>query len=325
VPLRLGAFLSLTGRYARFGRQAAVGLEAWRSLARDVELRLEDDAGEAARIEAGLPRLAASCDLLLGPYSTGLARAALRAMDGIDGLLWNHGGAGDDVQGSAAGRVVSVLTPAGRYADPFLRMLARAATPRPLRIAAGRGAFGRQVAAGAEALAGELAIPVVQEVPDGQGWDLLCAGGFDEDVAAVRGALAAPARPAAICAVAAGVRAFAAAVEQANGIYGIAQWLPGVGEAPEVGPTEADFLAACRRLGEAAPDYPAVQAAATAALAVHCARLAGSTEPAALRAAAANLRARTMFGDFAIDETGVQVAHRTVLVRWQDGEVARIG
>jgi hypothetical protein len=244
-------------------------------------------------------------------------------MDGIDGLLWNHGGAGDDVQGSAAGRVVSVLTPASRYAEPFLRLLAGTGPRRPLRIVAGRGTFGRQVAAGAEALAGELGIPVARPAAAGHEWNLLCAGSFDEDVAAVRGALAGPARPNAICAVAAGVRAFAEAVGQPDGVHGIAQWFPGTGEAPEVGPAESEFLAACRRLGKAAPDYPAVQAAATAAIAVHCARLAGSTEPAALRTAAGSLRTRTMFGDFAIDETGAQIAHRTVLVRWSDGTLRK--
>ena len=47
--LRLGACLSLTGRYGRFGRQAANGLRVWQQLAgEDVELDIEDD-GERSR------------------------------------------------------------------------------------------------------------------------------------------------------------------------------------------------------------------------------------------------------------------------------------
>ena len=39
----------------------------------------------------------------------------------IDALLWNQGGAGDDVQRSCPGRIVSVLAPTTRYAVPFVR------------------------------------------------------------------------------------------------------------------------------------------------------------------------------------------------------------
>ena len=45
--MRLGACLSLTGRYGRFGRQAAHGLRVWQQFAgQDVELQLEDDASD---------------------------------------------------------------------------------------------------------------------------------------------------------------------------------------------------------------------------------------------------------------------------------------
>ena len=48
--LRLGACLSLTGRYGRFGRQAAHGLRVWQRLAGDgVELEIEDDGSEPER------------------------------------------------------------------------------------------------------------------------------------------------------------------------------------------------------------------------------------------------------------------------------------
>jgi Periplasmic binding protein len=318
--LRVGACLSLTGQYARFGTQAARGLEAWRALDGDADLVVEDDGSDPARAAAAIADVASRCDLLLGPYSTRLARAAAQALTGLDRLVWNHGGSGDDVEGALPGRMVSVLTPAGRYAEPFLRRLA-AETPRvPLCIVEGRGSFGRQVAAGAAALAARIGLDATRTIPvpgDPRAWDLLCAGAFEEDVASVTGALALTSPPRHVCAVAAGVREFAAAVADPRGVLGIAQWFPGSGGAVELGPSEAAFLSAYRDLAGTVPDYPATQAAAAAVLATHCARLARDLAPDALWAAAASLDTTTLFGGFGIDATtGVQVKHRTVLVEW---------
>jgi Periplasmic binding protein len=311
--VRVGACLSLTGRYARFGAQAAAGLEAWRRLDGRADLVVEDDASDPGRLAAAIVELAGRCDLLLGPYSTQLMRAAVRALAGRDVLLWNHGGSGDDVEAARPGRVVSVPAPASRYAEPFLRRLAREPARAPLHIAAGRGTFGPQVAAGGGAFARRLGLVVREDAP-GAGdaaWDLLSAGAFEDDVAAVRRALALPRPPRYLCSVAAGVSEFGRAVERPEGVFGVAQWFPGAGGAVEVGPAEAEFLAACP-----ARDYPAVQAAAAAALASRCAELAGTVAAEALWAVASALDTTTMLGRFRIDGRGVQVGHETVLVRW---------
>ena len=117
--LRLGACLSFTGRYARFGRQAANGLKAWQALdGPEVELRLEDDGSDPERLARVLPSVAAECELLLGPYSTQLMRQAGMSMADIDAVLWNHGGSGDDVQALCPDRV-------GAGADEPLRRTVR--------------------------------------------------------------------------------------------------------------------------------------------------------------------------------------------------------
>ncbi|MGH3709959.1 MAG: hypothetical protein ACRDRQ_18030 [Pseudonocardiaceae bacterium] len=65
------------------------------------------------------------------------------------------------------------------------------------------------------------------------------------------------------------------------------------------------------------PDYPAVQAAATAVPATHCARTAGNVARENLWAMAAALQTTTMFGAFRIDPaSGAQLGHQTTLVRW---------
>ena len=113
---------------------------------------------------------------------------------------------------------------------------------------------------------------------------------------------------------------FASEVDDVDGIYGIAQWFPRGGERPELGPADAEFVSAYRELAGAEPDYPAVQAAAAAAIATHCAELAGSVDRAALWAVASELETTTLLGEFGIDPTsGAQVKHTTVLLQWRDG------
>jgi len=330
--VRIGACLSLSGKYARFGRQAALGLQAWQSLDGGADLLVEDDRSDRHALEAALPSVAARCDILLGPYSTQLTRAAGRMAAESGWLLWNHGGSGDDVEGAYPGHVISVLTPASRYAEPFLQHLARDLDPaRVLCIAHGPGSFGRQVAYGAEAAARQLGIRAVLAAPGGQlpppgvssEWDLFSTGVFEQDAEMVSKALRLPVPPGRVCAVAAGVREFRHVVDDPEGVFGIAQWFPGSGHEVTLGPAEDVFLGACADDTDTLPDYPAAQAAASAVLAAHCAKLVGGTGREGLWAAASNLDTSTLFGGFRIDSvSGAQVKHQTALVRWAAGKLA---
>src|SRR6266487_4300227 len=157
--LRIGACLSLTGRFAQFGRQAAAGLEAWRSLEGTADVIVADDRSDRRTLEAVLPGVAARCDILLGPYSTILMRTAGRIAADSGQLIWNHGGSGDDVEQAHAGHVVSILTPTSRYAEPLLRYIATSNQgPRDLYVVEGPGSFGRQVADGAVMMAHQFGV-----------------------------------------------------------------------------------------------------------------------------------------------------------------------
>ncbi|GAA4202431.1 hypothetical protein GCM10022252_58580 [Streptosporangium oxazolinicum] len=330
TALTIGACLSLSGKHARFGTQARLGLEIWHAANSAPDLVIQDDRSDPAVLRASLRGLSDRCDLLLGPYSTRLMRGAGDVAAGLGRLIWNHGGSGDDVEAAHPGHVVSVLTPAGRYAEPFLRHLAGTGA-LPVRIVCGRGGFGRQVAAGAETIARSLGIDTVRLGPGddlprtaGGAWALLCAGAFEEDVETVKRARSLPAPPRVVCAVAAGVREFGEAIDDPYGVYGVGQWFPGTADSAEVGIGEPDFLAAYRDRAGTLPDYPAVQAVAAAIIATHCATAAGDTGRDALWSAAASLETTTLFGAFKIDpRTGTQLGHRPALIRWEsDGPVA---
>lgn len=330
--MRVGACLSLSGKFGRFGEQAAAGLEVWSEQDGSVELIIEDDRSDAQTLARNLRAVMRRCDVLLGPYSTRLMREAGGIAAEADRLLWNHGGSGDDVEAAHPGHVVSVPTPTSRYAVPFVKHLAAAADPSPLWIAQGRGGFGRQVADGAAAAAGELGIETVRIGPGKEfppagsaDWNLFSAGAFEDDVDMVRRSLELPRPPKTVCSVAAGIQEFGREIKNSEGIYGVGQWAPGAGGEAQLGPAEGDFLRAYAARVGASPDYPAVQAVAAALLAVHCARLAGGNSREATWAAATALDTTTLLGRFKIDPTnGVQVGHEPTLVQWRSSGPAAV-
>jgi ABC-type branched-subunit amino acid transport system substrate-binding protein len=329
--IRVGVCLSLSGRYARFGCQAARALEVWRTLDGHADLVIEDDQSDPQALRRILLYVADGSDVLLGPYSTQLVRAAAAMASAEGWLLWNHGGSGDDVENSHVGHLISLLTPASRYPDPFIQRVLNG-KELELWIVSGKGSFGRQVAEGADQAAQRAGIRTRRLEHGGawpssspsEPWALFSAGTFEQDVATVRRAKDHPNPPATICAVAAGVREFAREVEHPAGIYGVGQWFPGaVANSPEIGPSETTFLTAYTAHAKTRIDYPGVQAVAGAALAVYCARQAGTTAPERLWAQASALDTETLFGAFKIDPmTGAQTRHQAVLVRWADGELA---
>lgn len=318
--LRAGACLSLTGRFAPFGRQAANGLRLWADDA-DVNLAVVDDESDPKVLAERLPHLAARVDLLFGPYSTVLMRAAVPVAVRAGRLLFNHGGSGNAP--GPGGRVVDVLTPASRYALPFIAV-PDAAERAPLYAAVRRGAFGRNVAAGAGEAARQAGIEVrtldLDDPPQGV-WDLLSAGVYEDDVATVRAARSLANPPRLVCSVAAGVVQFADDAEDTDGIYGIGQWAPGAAADVDAGMDEDALLGRWRTRHGGTPDYPGVQAYAAGVIAQRCAEAAGTTDAGALWQAAAGLDLHTAFGRFRLDpDNGEQVGHEAVLTQWRHGQ-----
>lgn len=317
--MRAGACLSLTGRFAPFGRQAAEGLKLWADQD-NVDLTVLDDESNIDVLKDRLPGLAEQVVLLFGPYSTVLMRAAGRIASQHDHLLFNHGGSGG--RPGDAEQVVNVLTPARRYAAPFVELLGRL-NRMPLFVATRRGAFGRDVVEGAveAAKAAGLHVEVLDvENPPRGVWNLLSAGVYEDDVATVQAAQSMPTAPRLVCSVAAGVGDFARDVEESDGVLGVGQWALGVQADVDLGMDESAFLAEWRRRVGGEPDYPAVQAYAAGVIAATAARSAGSVDAGRLWRELVALDARTVFGRFRLDAlTGEQIGHEAVLTRWRQG------
>jgi len=357
--LTIGLSLSLTGEYAAMGRQAEAALRLFVADAnagsgieidnRRYELALEciDDQSRrdlAAEIYRDLC-FEKRAELIFGPYSSALARAAAPIVEEAGIVMVNHGGADDDLYNRGYRMMVGVLTPASEYLTGFVRMLATLKFWRKrVAIVSSRSPFARAVAEGIERACRERSarrrgVRVRLKYTGAFGPEttpemlfaglrrtrvnaLLSAGSYAQDVAMMRLIIASGLNIPVLGCVAAGVDRFAVDMgDEAAGIVGPSQWEEQVRITPELGPTAVEFASRMRAADASVGcDYPAAQAYAAGLLTVAALRHADSLDQQRVRAAFSELRTTTLFGDFAIDRvTGRQIGHKMLLVQWHGG------
>jgi hypothetical protein len=219
---------------------------------------------------------------VLGPYGSDTTRAVATARGG--GVVWNHGAAADDVQRLPG--VVSVATPASRYLVAVARAAVELAGVTRIAVLTAPGAFARLAREGLEREADRLGVWVGSE-PGGAECVLLC-GPVEWEAERFRDLT----RPGVVLG---GVSPGLPDAESVwpDGTLAPVQWHPDLG-----GP-------------DGLPDYVAAQAYAAGLLADRCLEL----EPDDPLAAARRLKTATFFGDFELDETGLQVGHALSVVR----------
>ncbi len=356
--LTLGMTASLTGRYAALGAQALAGVQAWAKdannaggvlvpeLGRRLPVRLlhRDDESDAGRCRALYEELLREgVDILLGPYSSGLALAAAEVAARQRRVLWDHGGALDAIRDAGTGWAIGVLTPASRYfhgvIDMLLETSGEASRLSVAIVHSTAGAFPRAVASGAEAhcrARGLSAIhvhrfrqadaaslsTVVAEFERTRPDAVLAVGRMEDDIALARQVRTASASIMAFGLVAATLPLFRDALgDAADGFLGPSQWEPGVPITPDYGPSTAEALASMRRHWPGELGYPMAQAYAACLVAQRCMEAAGTLEDAALRRTAGTLDFTTFYGRFRMDPaTGAQVGHQMPVVQWQRGQ-----
>ena len=363
--IKAGIPVSLTGQFQIQGRQALAGLQAWVDDVNQagglnvdrvqclVELVHYDDASLSDTATSATRRLIEDdrVDLLFGPYSSSLARAAAEVSAQKGHVFWNQGGAAEAIY-KPGNRVADILSGARDYLSALPGLL-RQADPAAVTFGIVRcsaGAFPRQVSEGLEtgALAlgftktihlefppekadfSDLAQQVAEAVPD----LLVIVGRIRHDIAMAKALISCWAngiRSKATAVVATPIERFREELgSDVDGFVGPSQW-----EAPDhetgflepadyFGPTPSQALSSLNRAASAAGlpvDYPMAQAYAAGLAAQRCVEAAGSLEPDALWAAAAHLDFHTFFGRFKIDPaTGRQVGRSVYLVQWQRGE-----
>ena len=350
--VRFGATISTSGRYALQGQGALAGLRAWAEAtnaeggvrmpgltpAVPVALIHYDDGSSFSRAVANMERLIAvdRVQILVGPYGSDLTRAVSPVASRYGRVLWNHGGAADDIH-QPSGRVVGILTPVSRYFAGLLE-LTRSLDPHARRmvILHRRGSsFGRLAARGATAVAFEIGFTAAtityssarDDLPDllaklrRQRPELiLSAGAFEDDCALAQAFVVAGVKAKAFGLTGAAMDEFGQTLgADAEAFLAPSQWEPCAGYVADFGPSPSEAVRRIQAISGRV-DYPAAQAYAACLIAQRCLEEAISTDDEALWHAACALDGTTFFGRFRIDpRTGLQVGHEMVCVQWHGG------
>jgi ABC-type branched-subunit amino acid transport system substrate-binding protein len=292
--LKVGAPVSLSGRYAVQGREARAGLEAWAQDYR-VELLLRDDRSSPEDAAQAHRQLMNTCRFVVGPYGSDSTRAVAEQAPGQ--VVWNHGAAADDVQRLPG--VVSVPSPASDYLVVLARTVSRL---RPNAAVCLLTAPGRFAAWARSALIVATPTLGLQLVDDPAAADvLLLCGPLTWEIQHLQrlhrpGLLTGGVSP--------GLANFPQLLgADPEGLLAPVQWHPEVPTRPQLGPASIQL-----------PGYLAAQAYAAALIADHCHQLAHE-EPLT---AAKHLQTVTFFGGFKLDRDGLQTGHQLSVIRWKN-------
>ena len=349
--IKFGASLSTSGRYALQGSQALAGLRAWavgtnadggvrlpgRGSGVPATLSVYDDGSRPAQAAANVERLIThdDVDVLIGPYGSDLTRAVVPVARRHGKVLWNHGGAADDIHRGGS-LIVGVFTPASRYLIGLVELI-RGIDPEARHVAVlhrRQSPFGGQAAGGLRSVSGQglrvdalayssaheelaqISAQLRQSRPD----IILAAGSFEDDCALARGLMANGVRTKAWGFVAAALQEFGRLLgTEAEGFFGPSQCEPDVERPVDLGPSNREVEQAIRRQGAAA-DYPALQAYAACLVAQHCVEK-SSVADEDLWTTARSLECTTFFGRFSIGSTtGLQIGKDMVWMQWQNGK-----
>ena len=316
-----------SGRYTVQGVQVRAGVKLWarRSGARVV---FQDDRSrpeEAARVHAQLTER--GCRFVLGPYGSDSTRAVVEAVAGRDGaeaVVWNHGGAADDVQ--CLPGVVSLPSPASRYLTALGRAIVELRPSAAVALVCAPGRFARFAREALERAAPSLGVGMIgafsftdrpAELAEAQPQAILACGPIEREVKLFR-AVAGLLPGAILGGVSPALAAFRDVLgDDPEGFLAPVQWHRELGSSPALGPSSPEVIAEAHDsdTGELL-DYVAAQSYATALIADHCLALAPDDPIGAARP----LSTTTFFGAFELDPTsGIQRGHKLSVIRWRRG------
>ena len=171
-PIRVGATVSLTGRYAGLGKDQLEGMQMWADdlngrgalLGRPVQLVYYDDASSPEKSAQLYERLITKdrVDLLLGPYSSDITLAASTVAEKHDFPMVALGAASSSIWARGYRNIFQIDTPAADYMDLPLA-LAHEKGLRRIALVYQATDFPREVAGGVRAQAAEYGMQIVFE------------------------------------------------------------------------------------------------------------------------------------------------------------------
>ena len=342
APIKIGASLSLTGTYAKPGTYQKEGYEVCADelnakgglLGRKVEFVMYDDQSSTQTAQRLYEKLITEdkVDAVMGPYSSGITESVAGISEKYKKVLVSPLAATTSIFRQGRKYIFMVISPAEVYLEGFVDMAAKRGL-KTIAVINEDTLFPKASTAGTVELAKKRGLQVVlqESYPKGNtdfsallvkikaaNPDIIAgATYFDDAVAITRQMRELNVNPKMFAVTVGGDIPEFYTLLKTNGeyVYGSTQW----DEALPY-PGQKEFLGAYAKKFKHEPSYHAAAGYAGCLIYAEAVKRAKSLDADLVRAELLKLKMRTAFGDYAVDQDGFQVAHKMVMIQWQDGK-----
>jgi branched-chain amino acid transport system substrate-binding protein len=340
-PVRIGASLSLTGTYAKLGKNQHEGYQLCQKdvnakggvLGRKVEFVVYDDQSMPPTGVRLYEKLITEdkVDAVMGPYSSPITEAVANVTEKYKKVMVSPLAATTSIFKKEPRRkyIFMVISPAEVYLEGLIDMAAKRGL-KTVVIVNEDTLFSKAAAAGAADLAKKKGMQVVfqEAYPKGNtdfsalltkikatNPDVIAAATyFDDAVAMTRQMRELNVNPKMYGVTVGGdlPEFYDTLKGNAEYIYGATQWEPVLNY-----PGNKEWFEAYKAEFKHEPSYHSAAGYAGCVIYAEGVKRAGSLEPDKVREALLKLEMRTMFGDYKVDQDGFQLAHKMVTFQWQ--------
>jgi len=342
APIKIGASLSLTGSYAKPGSYQKEGYEVCADelnakgglLGRKVEFVMYDDQSMTQTAQRLYEKLITEdkVDAVMGPYSSGITGSVAGTTEKYKKVLVSPLAATTSIFRQGRKYIFMVISPAEVYLEGLVDMAAKRGL-KTIAVVNEDTLFPKASTAGTVEMAKKRGIQVVlqEAYPKGNtdfsallvkikaaNPDVIAAATyFDDAVAITRQMKELNVNPKMFGVTVGGdIPEFYTLLKQ-NGeyVYGSTQWDEALAY-----PGQKEFLSAYAKKFKHEPSYHAAAGYAGCLIYAEAVKRAESLDADLVRAELLKLKIRTAFGDYAVDQDGFQIAHKMVMIQWQDGK-----
>jgi branched-chain amino acid transport system substrate-binding protein len=338
-PIRIGASLSLTGTYAKLGKNQHEGYQLCIKdlnargglLGRKTDLVVYDDQSLPATAVRLYEKLITEdkVDAVMGPYSSPVSEASANVTEKYKKVMVAPLAATTSIFKKGRKYVFMVISPAEGYLEGLVDMAAQRGL-KTMAVVNEDTLFSKAAAAGAVELAKKKNLQVVftEAYPKGNtdfsalltkvkaaNPDVLAAATyFDDAVALTRQMKELNVNPRMYGVTVGGdLPEFYDTLKQnAEFIYGATQWEPTLPY-----PGNQEFFETYKKDFGHEPSYHSAAGYAGCVIYAEAVKRANSLDADRVREQLLKLETKTIFGDYKVDADGFQVAHKMVTFQWQ--------
>ena len=338
-PIRIGASLSLTGTYAKLGKNQHEGYQLCMKdlnargglLGRKIDLVVYDDQSLPATAVRLYEKLITEdkVDAVMGPYSSPVSEASANVTEKYKKVMVAPLAATTSIFKKGRKYMFMVISPAEGYLEGLVEMASRRGL-KTIAVVNEDTLFSKAAASGAVELAKKKGLQVVytEAYPKGNtdfsalltkvkaaNPDVVAAATyFDDAVALTRQMKELNVNPKMYGVTVGGdLPEFYDTLKQnAEYIYGATQWEPTLPY-----PGNQEFFDAYRKDFGHEPSYHSAAGYAGCIIYAEGVKRAGSLDADRVREQLLKLETKTMFGEYKVDADGFQVAHKMVTFQWQ--------